>query len=419
MAALGSDEHEGRPTVAVTHCECYTNHADADQNSADNLLLLLAAAGCNYVMGVPCADDVMLNYQSTSYHDAAPVRELFGLRRPRSSPRGWRSGGIFRGGGRLPPGRPALLRQLGGVLPEIAGPPDPRRSTDQKRACRTTSPDDAKTVADDVRTLHRLGYAQELARVPRRVLELRHLAVDHLHPGRRPHVVPRRLLLRRRGGDRHRLAARVPVLAVRGGDDGADRLARSRRPAGCTTGRPILGGRGWGWATAWFNLAGLVTVLAAINVGTFRFAVGAFAPDVDPGPARRSSSLVAVITASQAIVNHLGIRVTRVLTDFSGYWILLVVGRADGRARSRTPRRSTSAGWSRSRTTAGCRRATPVWPRTESLGWLFALGLLLPAYTITGFDASAHVAEETVGAAAERAARHRPVGAGVRACSAG
>jgi ethanolamine ammonia-lyase large subunit len=59
---------------------CYTNHAAADQNSADNLLVLLAAAGVNYVMGVPCADDVMLNYQSTSYHDAAAVRELFGLR---------------------------------------------------------------------------------------------------------------------------------------------------------------------------------------------------------------------------------------------------------------------------------------------------------------------------------------------------
>ena len=42
--------------------------------------LLLAAAGCNYFMGVPCADDVMLNYQSTSYHDAASVRKIFGLR---------------------------------------------------------------------------------------------------------------------------------------------------------------------------------------------------------------------------------------------------------------------------------------------------------------------------------------------------
>jgi ethanolamine ammonia-lyase large subunit len=59
---------------------CYTNHADADQNSADNLLLLLGAAGCNYFMGVPCSDDVMLNYQSTSYHDAIGVRRIFNLR---------------------------------------------------------------------------------------------------------------------------------------------------------------------------------------------------------------------------------------------------------------------------------------------------------------------------------------------------
>ena len=59
---------------------CYTNHAVADQNSADNLLLLLAAAGCNYFMGVPGSDDVMLNYQSTSFHDALAARKLFGLR---------------------------------------------------------------------------------------------------------------------------------------------------------------------------------------------------------------------------------------------------------------------------------------------------------------------------------------------------
>src|SRR6202167_6742466 len=56
---------------------CYTNHAEADQNSADNLLLLLGAAGCNYFMGVPCGDDVMLNYQSTSYHDAMAARRIF------------------------------------------------------------------------------------------------------------------------------------------------------------------------------------------------------------------------------------------------------------------------------------------------------------------------------------------------------
>jgi len=58
---------------------CYTNHAEADQNSADNLLVLLSAAGCNYFMGVPCSDDVMLNYQSTSYHDALAMRRIFHL----------------------------------------------------------------------------------------------------------------------------------------------------------------------------------------------------------------------------------------------------------------------------------------------------------------------------------------------------
>jgi ethanolamine ammonia-lyase large subunit len=77
---------------------CYTNHAEADQNSADNLLLLLAAAGCNYFMGVPCSDDVMLNYQSTSYHDALAVRRLFSLR-PAPEFLAWlESVGIYRQG---------------------------------------------------------------------------------------------------------------------------------------------------------------------------------------------------------------------------------------------------------------------------------------------------------------------------------
>ena len=60
---------------------CYTNHAEADQDDMDNLLTLLAAAGVNFIMGVPGADDVMLNYQSTSFHDALYVRDLFGLKR--------------------------------------------------------------------------------------------------------------------------------------------------------------------------------------------------------------------------------------------------------------------------------------------------------------------------------------------------
>jgi ethanolamine ammonia-lyase large subunit len=60
---------------------CYTNHAEADQDDMDNLLTLLAAANVNFIMGVPGADDVMLNYQSTSFHDALYLREIFGLKR--------------------------------------------------------------------------------------------------------------------------------------------------------------------------------------------------------------------------------------------------------------------------------------------------------------------------------------------------
>src|SRR6201996_3072321 len=60
---------------------CYTNHAEADQDDMDNLLTLLAAAGVTFIMGVPGADDVMLNYQSTSFHDALFVRDVFGLMR--------------------------------------------------------------------------------------------------------------------------------------------------------------------------------------------------------------------------------------------------------------------------------------------------------------------------------------------------
>jgi ethanolamine ammonia-lyase large subunit len=60
---------------------CYTNHAEADQDDMDNLLTLLGAAGVNFIMGVPGADDIMLNYQSTSFHDALYLRETLGLRR--------------------------------------------------------------------------------------------------------------------------------------------------------------------------------------------------------------------------------------------------------------------------------------------------------------------------------------------------
>ncbi|MGE0107998.1 MAG: ethanolamine ammonia-lyase subunit EutB, partial [Thiomonas sp.] len=60
---------------------CYTNHAEADQDDMDNLLTLLAVAGVHFIMGVPGADDIMLGYQSTSFHDALYVRQVLGKRR--------------------------------------------------------------------------------------------------------------------------------------------------------------------------------------------------------------------------------------------------------------------------------------------------------------------------------------------------
>jgi amino acid transporter len=173
----------------------------------------------------------------------------------------------------------------------------------------------------------------------------------------------------------------------------------------------ILGGRGWGWFTAWFNLAGLITVLAAINVGAYEFTLSAlvkpvgFDPEaLDGGKVVVQIVCVLIITASQALINHRGIRFTARLTDFSGWWILLVATVLTLTVLVCTP----SWDWSRLirfDNFSGLPADKPIWPAQSSVIVLFFLGLLLPAYTITGFDASAHAAEETL-----RAAERVPLG---------
>lgn len=89
---------------------CYTNHMVADQNDADNLLVLLANAGCHYVIGVPQSDDVMLMYQSTSYHDVAATREMLGLHPIPEFERWCEDHGILENGKLTPlAGQPGLL----------------------------------------------------------------------------------------------------------------------------------------------------------------------------------------------------------------------------------------------------------------------------------------------------------------------
>jgi len=98
---------------------CYTNHAEADQNDMDNLMTLLAVAGCTFIMGVPGGDDIMLAYQSTSFHDALYLRRLLNLR-PAPEFEDWLNRmGIFDGHNALSLGftPPRLL----GVINELTG----------------------------------------------------------------------------------------------------------------------------------------------------------------------------------------------------------------------------------------------------------------------------------------------------------
>ncbi|MEB0138611.1 MULTISPECIES: ethanolamine ammonia-lyase subunit EutB [unclassified Undibacterium] len=97
---------------------CYTNHAQADQDDMDVLLTLLASAGCNFIMGIPGSDDIMLNYQTTSFHDALYARRLLGLK-PAPEFADWlqHSGIVTDGhaaGASLPPLFAAAMRRLGG-----------------------------------------------------------------------------------------------------------------------------------------------------------------------------------------------------------------------------------------------------------------------------------------------------------------
>ncbi|MDQ0394157.1 amino acid permease [Labrys monachus] len=182
----------------------------------------------------------------------------------------------------------------------------------------------------------------------------------------------------------------------------------------------ILGGRGWGWATAWINLLGLIFVVASVNVGVwllFRDLVlaGVFHVDVtawtavsDPLPAGMTAEqaaainnsayvaqvvAVCVITLAQALINHFGIKLTTLLTDFSGYLILVVA------VVLTLTFLFWGAGWDFSRlftfvnNTGDAGGGYVPAPRPALIAFL--VGLLYPLYTITGFDASAHTSEET------------------------
>ena len=163
----------------------------------------------------------------------------------------------------------------------------------------------------------------------------------------------------------------------------------------------ILGNRFTGWLAAWLNLLGLITVLGAINVGTFYFFFGAFGPmfGIEDTLTHRVA-FVAAITALQALVNHFGIGLTMKLTDMSGYLMLFTAVALTAVCLYFAPGWDFSRLFTFSNYTGGFGPDAPnlVWPNAVSTAMAFTLGLLLPIYTITGYDASAHTAEETVNA---------------------
>ncbi len=165
----------------------------------------------------------------------------------------------------------------------------------------------------------------------------------------------------------------------------------------------ILGTRFTGWLTAWLNLLGLVTVLGAINIGTASYLGGTFGFQL--GIADKTGALtpgvtvaiVAGLTIVQALFNHLGIRVTTKLTDVSGYLILGTAALLIVLCLTFAPHIDISRLWTFSNFSGDA--GGGVFPHSTNIGYLFLLCLQLPVYTITGYDASAHTSEETKNAA--------------------
>jgi amino acid transporter len=166
----------------------------------------------------------------------------------------------------------------------------------------------------------------------------------------------------------------------------------------------IMGGKGWGYAAAWFNLLGLLFVVSSVNYGVYLlfrdlFWHGVLGNDVSNWGHGHLVAAILIITVSQAILNHIGIRATTILTDFSGYLIFVVATVLTVALIAYAPSIDFSRLFTFTNYTGDA--GGGVWPQSTSMMFAFGVGLILVCYTITGFDASAHTSEETRNAARE------------------
>jgi amino acid transporter len=264
----------------------------------------------------------------------------------------------------------------------------------------------ADPADNDVKLLHKMGYAQELSR---RMGAFSNFAVSFsliciLSGG----ITSFQMGLSAAGGASIGLGWPLGSLFALVVAAAMAQIASSYPTAGgLYHWSSILGGKMWGWLTAWLNLLGLVFVVAAINYGTYDpFFRTLIAPMFGVNPDSlgwwQQTLFLTVITASQAFLNHRGIRITSKITDLSGYLIFVVTIMLVVSLLVYSP---VKIDLSRLYTFTNFTGVDGgAWPK-QTIAMAFLSGLLLTAYTITGFDASAHTSEET-----HQAARNVPRG---------
>jgi amino acid transporter len=262
------------------------------------------------------------------------------------------------------------------------------------------NPRDAATIADDVRVLHGMGYAQELLR---RMHGFSNFAISFsiiciLAGGITSFQVGFSTL----GGFGvsgswvvGSIFALIVALCM------AQIASAYPTAGGLYHWASILGGRGWGWATAWVNLLGLLFVVASVNVGVYLLfgsliLSNIFHVDTSSWSLTTQAIGVGLITLTQALFNHFGIKVTTRLIDFSGYLIMAAALALTLTMLSAAPSLDLHKLLVVTNYTGD--PGGGVVPHTSQIWYAFALALVFPLYTITGYDASAHVSEETVDA---------------------
>jgi hypothetical protein len=174
---------------------------------------------------------------------------------------------------------------------------------------------------EDIKILHSMGLCAGTIPPHGRLSEFRNFILDHLHPGRRHNGVSFVAQRCRRCIARYWMADCVGLRADRGHLARASRL-RVPTAGGIYHWSSILGGRGWGWAAAWFNLLGLLFVVSSVNFGVYLlfrdlFVANVLGIDVSGWGWWTQTLFITGITITQALFNHYGIRTTTILTDLA------------------------------------------------------------------------------------------------------